>query len=41
MVAKIIRTLVFLPAKNGFKGLLHPKMKILSLFTYLHVVPNP
>ncbi len=24
-----------------FKGLLHPKMKILSLITYPHVVPNP
>ncbi len=23
------------------KGLLHPKMKILSLITYPHVVPNP
>ncbi len=23
------------------KGLLHPKMKILSLITYTHVVPNP
>ncbi len=24
-----------------FKGLLHPKMKIWSLITYPHVVPNP
>ncbi len=24
-----------------FKGLLHPKMKILSLITYPYVVPNP
>ncbi len=24
-----------------FKGLLHPKMKMLSLITYPHVVPNP
>ncbi len=23
------------------KGILHPKMKILSFFTYPHVVPNP
>ncbi len=25
----------------SIKGLLHPKMKILSLITYPHVVPNP
>ncbi len=25
---------------NIFKGLLHPKMKILSLITYPHVDPN-
>ncbi len=24
-----------------FKGIVHPKMKILSLITHLHVVPNP
>jgi len=23
-----------------FKGLVHPKMKILSVFTHTHVVPN-
>ncbi len=23
------------------KGILHPKMKIMSFFTYPHVVPNP
>ncbi len=23
------------------KGLLHPKIKVLSLITYPHVVPNP
>jgi len=23
-----------------FKGLVHPKMKILSVFTHPHVVPN-
>jgi len=23
------------------KGLVHPKMKILSIFTHPHVVPNP
>ncbi len=36
MVAKIIRTLVFSPAKkkNGFKGLVHPKMKISCLSAY-------
>ncbi len=26
---------------DSLKGLLHPKMKILSLITYPHVVPNP
>ncbi len=25
----------------GFKGIVHPKMKILSLITHPHVVPNP
>jgi len=25
---------------NGIKGLVHPKMKILSVFTHPHVVPN-
>ncbi len=25
----------------NFKGLLHPKIKILSLITYPYVVPNP
>jgi len=25
---------------NRLKGLVHPKMKILSLFTHPHVVPN-
>jgi len=25
----------------GFQGLVHPKLKILSLITQLHVVPNP
>ncbi len=24
-----------------FKGIVHPKMKILSLITHPHVVPNP
>jgi len=27
-------------AKTSFKGLVHPKMKILSVFTHPHVVPN-
>jgi len=26
---------------SNFKGLVHPKMKILSVFTYPHVVPTP
>ncbi len=26
---------------NTIKGLLHPKMKMLSLFTYPHVIPTP
>ncbi len=26
---------------EDIKGILHPKMKILSFFTYSHVVPNP
>jgi len=26
---------------NDFKGLVHPKMKILSVFTHPHVVPTP
>ncbi len=26
---------------QGFKGLLHPKIKILSLIIHPHVVPNP
>jgi len=25
---------------SHFKGLVHPKMKILSVFTHSHVVPN-
>ncbi len=25
----------------GFKGIVHPKMKILSLITQPHVIPNP
>ncbi len=28
-------------AQQGFKGILHPKMKTLSLITYTRVVPNP
>ncbi len=28
-------------SKETLKGILHPKMKILSLITYTHVVPNP
>jgi len=29
-------------SKNkGFKGLVHPKMKIMSVFTHPHVVPTP
>ncbi len=32
----------FFPILKGLiKGLLHPKIKILSLITYPHVVPNP
>jgi len=27
--------------KNNLKGLVHPKMKILSVFTHPHVVPTP
>ncbi len=27
--------------RNYFKGILHPKINILSFFTYPHVVPNP
>ncbi len=27
--------------KSRHQGLVHPKMKILSLITRLHVVPNP
>ncbi len=27
--------------QQGLKGIVHPKMKILSLITYPHVVPNP
>ncbi len=26
---------------NGLKGIVHPKMKILSLITHPRVVPNP
>jgi len=31
---------VNLTQKLGFKGLVHPKMKILSAFTHPHVDPN-
>ncbi len=27
--------------QQGFKGIVYPKMKILPLITYPHVVPNP
>jgi len=30
-----------IPAKKYLKGLVHPKMKILSVFTHSHVVPTP
>ncbi len=32
---------VFLVENQQLKGLLHPKMKISSLITHPHVVPNP
>jgi len=32
---------VYNSLKVMFKGLVHPKMKILSVFTHPHVVPNP
>ncbi len=35
-------TRVYYPMMQGFlKGIVHPKMKILSLITHPHVVPNP
>jgi len=35
ILGKIFRIL-----QNAFKGIVHPKMKILSLFTHPQVVPN-
>jgi len=33
-------TKVVFICENDLKGLVHPKMKILSVFTHPHVVPN-
>ncbi len=29
------------PAASAVKGIVHPKTKILSLITHLHIVPSP
>jgi len=39
-VAAQRKTLCYLTDSHNIKGLVYPKMKVLSVFTHPHVVPN-
>jgi len=41
MSYQLYNSLILEMASFHFKGLVHPKMKMMSLITQLHVVTNP